>query len=302
MKWLAFVTCPACGGNFEPSAPPFVCAQCRRRFPHVGSSPALLEAGDAGDLDALETDFDYGKRVERKPGLRFAYRDRRRNIERRILEAHRAGIGRPLNVLDVGGGDPFRSATSYHQRWKDLFHVCVVVEPSLPILRRSVPDEAIGMIQASGELIPVRRDAFDVALCLSTLDHVRDPAAVLEQARLALVPGGRILLDLKNESAWFKPIARRVGGAVRARLEDDHHPWRFSPRELHDLLGRGGFVDVNLIDLHYCSELIPARLDVGRAVNRILARGLAALDVAGARLLPARGAAMIATARKPHAP
>lgn len=301
MKWLRLLACPSCGGALAQSGPPFRCSACDAEVPTLGNSPDFLAtAPHAGD--ALEVDYDYEDTSARASGVRFEYRDRRRLVEQRIIEGDVARLGRPLAVLDIGGGDPFRSASSYHQRWKHLFSDCVVAEPSIPMVARSKADDAIGMIRASGEHLPFVPGSCDLALCLSTLDHVMDPRVVMAEALKALRPGGRLLMDLKNEAAWFKALTRLGGkrlGPLWRRLEDDHHPWRFSTHELAALLTDAGFTGVRVTDLHYYSELVPGRLRLGTRVDRAVAAGLSALDAVTRRIVPGRGGVMVITGFKP---
>ncbi|MBM3774691.1 MAG: class I SAM-dependent methyltransferase [Acidobacteria bacterium] len=46
---------------------------------------------------------------------------------------------------------------------------------------------------------------FDFILCADVLEHLRDPAALLRQVRLALAPGGQLLASLPNSGhAYFR--------------------------------------------------------------------------------------------------
>ena len=53
-----------------------------------------------------------------------------------------------------------------------------------------------GGTRAMGEPLPERPGSFDVAVLSEVLEHVRDPHAVLREARDALRPGGEVLITV----------------------------------------------------------------------------------------------------------
>ena len=67
-----------------------------------------------------------------------------------------------------------------------------------------------------GELdADAHRGAFDLVVCMEVLEHVIDPAAVVERLARLLAPGGRLLVSVPVETGLpllFKQAARRVAG------------------------------------------------------------------------------------------
>ncbi len=87
--------------------------------------------------------------------------------------------------------------------------------------------ERITYIAARGEDIPLPDGTADLVIIENALDHVEDPAAVLNEARRLLVPGGLLwlLVDLSTYS-------------------DAMHPHPFDEARLRHLLGVAGFETV----------------------------------------------------------
>ncbi|HEX2576539.1 MAG TPA: bifunctional glycosyltransferase/class I SAM-dependent methyltransferase, partial [Aquihabitans sp.] len=68
-------------------------------------------------------------------------------------------------------------------------------------------------------------DGFDVVLAADVLEHVRDPAAVLDEIRRRLRPGGRLITSIPNFGHWY-PRARVALGRfdydARGILDQGH--------------------------------------------------------------------------------
>jgi SAM-dependent methyltransferase len=78
---------------------------------------------------------------------------------------------------------------------------------------------------------------YDVVCAFHVLEHVEEPAAFLEAAQAAIVPGGRLALEVPNiSSAAFA----RLGDAW-PHIQPAYHRWHFSPGSLRRLVTQLGF-------------------------------------------------------------
>jgi SAM-dependent methyltransferase len=107
------------------------------------------------------------------------------------LERHVDLTGR--TVVDVGGAAGYFSA-AFGDRGAD----CLLVEPD--------PDELAGRshtsVRGDGCHLPLRDASMDVAFSSNVLEHVRDPAAFLDEMVRVTRPGGVIYLAY---TLWFSP-------------------------------------------------------------------------------------------------
>jgi SAM-dependent methyltransferase len=121
---------------------------------------------------------------------------------------------RPLDVLDVGGRiQPYRPLLAGRLR-----HYV-----ALDLLRTPLVN-----VVARGEQIPVASERFDVVICTQVLEYAPEPAAVVDEIRRVLKPGGCLVLSVPSV-------------CVR---DADHEYWRFLPASLHRLLREFSQVEV----------------------------------------------------------
>ena len=165
--------------------------------------------------------------------------------------------GRPLQVLDVGGG-----SGNFAVPLARLGHDVTVVDPSadaLATLNRRAETAGVGPrvhgVQGDGdrlhEVVSTEPDGgYDLALCHSVLEVVDDPAATLRELARALRPGGTASVASANRAGAV--LARAVAGhpvEALALLEDrDPAPGRarrparrrFTPDDLLALVEAAG--------------------------------------------------------------
>jgi SAM-dependent methyltransferase len=191
----------------------------------------------------------------------------------RIASDHAEDLGRPLDVLDLGGGTggvavPLAVAG----------HRVTVVDPSPDALaalaRRAreagIVDRVTG-VQGDGDtLASVLADrSVDLACCHGTLEFVDDPAATLRALAAALRPGGVLSLLVSGRLAvvFAKAIAGEFSQA-RAALVDPSGRWggtdplprRFDAERLEALLLDAGFTRVQVRGTDIVGHLVPASL------------------------------------------
>jgi 2-polyprenyl-3-methyl-5-hydroxy-6-metoxy-1,4-benzoquinol methylase len=147
------------------------------------------------------------------------------------------GAGRPLRVLDVGGG-----SGNFAVPLARLGHDVTVVDPSadaLATLQRRAGTAGVGErvrgVQGDGdrlhEVLVEDDDGYDLALCHSVLEVVDDPATTLGQIAGALRSGGLVSVATVNRAGAV--LARALAGhpvEALALVEDrDPAPGRARP-------------------------------------------------------------------------
>ena len=196
----------------------------------------------------------------------------------RVLDAHteqqRTALGRPLRVLDLGGGTggtavPLAVAG----------HELTVVDPSpdaLFSLRRRAAERGVedhvralqGDADTVGSLVGA--DApFDLVCLHGTLELVDDPAAAVGSAAALLAPGGTLSLVVAQR------LHAVLGNALAGRLEraravlerpdgrwgeDDPAPRRFDEAAVVTLVAAHGLTPVRVQGVRVFADLVPSAL------------------------------------------
>jgi SAM-dependent methyltransferase len=157
-------------------------------------------------------------------------RDRAFGVMRRMLDLQAASAWRDLrvlladargDVLDVGSGaQPYRGLLPPGAGYRAIDNASAAAD-----FGYAIPDTEY----FSGDRWPVPDGSIDVVLCTETLEHVRQPAVFLAEARRVLRDGGRIVLTVPFSARWhYIP----------------HDYWRYTPSSLRNLLEDAGFTDV----------------------------------------------------------
>jgi SAM-dependent methyltransferase len=157
-------------------------------------------------------------------------RDRAFGVMRRMLDLQAASAWRDLrvlladaggDVLDVGSGaQPYRGLLPPGVRYRAIDNASAEAD-----FGYAIPDTEY----FHGDRWPVADSSIDVVLSTETLEHVRQPAVFLAEARRVLRDGGRIVLTVPFSARWhYIP----------------HDYWRYTPSSLRGLLESAGFADV----------------------------------------------------------
>lgn len=191
----------------------------------------------------------------------------------RIADECSARLGRPLEVLDLGGGTGGVAVPL-----AEAGHHVTVVDPSpdaLASLGRRAREagivDRITAVQGDGDSLDsvLAGRHVDLACCHGTLEFVDDPAATLHSIAQALGEGGvlSLLVSGRLSVVFAKAIAGEFGQA-RAALVDPSGRWgstdplprRFDVDQLESLLADAGFTDVRVRGTNILGHLVPASL------------------------------------------
>jgi SAM-dependent methyltransferase len=138
-------------------------------------------------------------------GARPAFGD----LDERLLDAMGLRHGR---LLELGSGPATfaRRAAARHPALQ-----VIAVEPSRTFARRHL---GIHVLRGAGEALPLADGSIDVAVCLSSLRHVRDRGQTLRELRRVVAPGGRLVIVELDLAADAGRIAAHADGLASALL------------------------------------------------------------------------------------
>jgi len=111
------------------------------------------------------------------------------DLDDRLLDSLAPELARARRLLDLGCG-PATFARRAAERFPAL--TVVAIEPSRDFARR-------GVVRAVGEALPLADRSIDVAICLSSIRHVRDRAATLAELR-RVVRGLVVVVELDPDA------------------------------------------------------------------------------------------------------
>lgn len=118
----------------------------------------------------------------------------------------------PLPVLEIGAG------TGRFAKW---FPGAIGIDPALNALRYA-QRRGVRVIQATGDMLPFRNEAFGTVFIVLTLCFVQAPLAVLKEAKRVLKREGDIVIGFINkDSSWgsFYEEKKKNGHPVYGRAQ-----------------------------------------------------------------------------------
>lgn len=149
--------CPDCGSerNFLIKKDTITCRSCSAKFPQVTDALNMMRTDCIGEYS-----HDFPKQA--------SWHEFSGGILKKIEEITKAGG----KVLDLGGG----LKTKYIP---NVISLELIDYPFVDLI-------------ASGDRIPIADEAFDLVLCMSVLEHVKDPFACAKEMARVTKKGGRI--------------------------------------------------------------------------------------------------------------
>jgi SAM-dependent methyltransferase len=188
-----------------------------------------------------------------------------------LVRQREADLGRPLRVLDLGGGSGGLAVPL-----AELGHEVTVVDPSpnaLAALERRAADFGVAdrVTGRQGDADTLDGDAFDLVCCHGVLEVVDDPTAALAGIAAVLTAKGHLSLVVAGRLAVVlaKVLAGEVRQAQQALTSPDGRwgkadplPRRFDVEGLVALLDAAGFTPVQVHGVRVFADLVPpAALD-----------------------------------------
>jgi len=154
-----------------------------------------------------------------------------------------------------------------------------------------------GLLAGVGEQLPLAGESLDAVVCCSVLEHVREPAAVLEEISRVLRPGGWLYLGVPNAlnfrerhyKVFLPPRTPRFLARAWLRLRGRDPAFldtlnEMTPRRVEGMLRQAGFEIVESPvgrQLHRLEELLSRRARSARPAARFLMAGARATRTGG---------------------
>ena len=163
----------------------------------------------------------YRHPFEGKSARRYARKERPAfgDLDERLLDGMGPMLAGAHRLLDLGTG-PATFAARAAARHPAL--TVLGLEPSRDFAQ---PRPGVRMVRAAGEALPLRDRSIDVAVCLSSIRHVRDRAATLRELR-RVVHGTLVIVELDPAANTARiaahadhlgPLLRRAFGPLVVR-------------------------------------------------------------------------------------
>jgi SAM-dependent methyltransferase len=247
-------------------------------FRHVLPLPRPEELARLYDEDYYEREkpLYLQQTLEDLDWWKLVYRERYET-----LEEHLGAAGR-RRLLDVGSGPGFFLAEGNARGWETLG-----IEPS-----RQAAEHARSLgVEVVEEFLDAesaeRLGSFGAAHLCNVLEHVPDPAHLLELAHGLLDPGGLLMVVVPNDYNPLQRALREERGFAPWWVAPPHHLNYFDPPALTSLVERTGFAVLET-EGTFPMELFllmgddyVGKVDVGRACHAKRKRLEQTLDAAG---------------------
>lgn len=191
--------------------------------------------GGGSDLDRLGGRYEAHHR-EARAGGEFVF------VPERIPIFVSAVGGPGRQVLDLGCRSG--AVTEHFLGGNEV--TGVDVDPSA--LERAAERGIIPVRANAEDTLPFEDASFDAVVAGELLEHVRDPAAVVDEVRRVLRPGGTFVGSVPNA---FRFQSRLLFLAGRHPEDDPTHLHMYSPQELRRLLSRFGRVELQFVGGRY---------------------------------------------------
>ena len=158
-------------------------------------------------------------------------------LDRELLALRLSSKNRTGRLLEIGFGDGSFLETMAKKGWEacgiDISEAAVALASDRP-----------GIKVEWGDILERAYDSetFDLVVLRNVLEHMKDPAAVLDEVRRIMKTGGELCIIVPN----IESIEARIGGENWFHRDPEYHLSHFSPATLTEALILAGFRDVRL--------------------------------------------------------
>lgn len=114
--------------------------------------------------------------------------------------------GNNLKVLEIGCGDG-SFLYQYRNKWQDIVGIDIVKQRINEAKKRNyyVPTKFITM-NIDNATIPYPSDHFDVVICISTLQYIKDLELLFAEIKRILTSHGQCIIEVPNSAAYWRRI------------------------------------------------------------------------------------------------
>ena len=159
-----------------------------------------------------------------------------------VMIRRRAGTFAGKRVADLGCG--YEASFSRTVRGE----VASLVLADVALADDLKADERVTAIEGPlpSSLAAVPSGSLDIVLCVSVLEHLREPQKTIAEIHRLLAPGGVCLLNVPTwlGKRFLEFSAFRLGLSPAAEMDD--HKAYYDPKDLWPLLVNGGFMPHNV--------------------------------------------------------
>ena len=239
----AAAACWACGAAAAPSpeyapAPLLRCPVCDLLFEPGRADSDLRELYGDEYFDAYPNSPGYADEASR----RYEARSRVRWVRRQ----------RPpgKHLLEIGAAQGH-----FMEAARDAGFAPVGVEPAPETARSNARRTGLPVHAGFVQDAPLSAASFDVACLWHVLEHIPEPAGVLDRLRTVLRPGGVLCLEVPNAAG----VDACRGGLNWPPLDLRHHVAHYGPPSLRRLLEGAGFAVTHCASFPASAYFTPRR-------------------------------------------
>lgn len=179
------------------------------------------------------------------------------------------------SLIDIGAG--FGRLTSVYA---SQFDKCILVDPSTRMLTEAQnkfkKKKNLKFIKAFIEKLSFEKEAFDVALFIRIIHHIKSPPTALKETARVLKPGGFLILEYANKLHTKSALKALLKLNLKYLIDQtplevwptrrDCIPFlNFHPRYIKSLLKKNGFkitktLSVSNFRSKFCKKILPLKV------------------------------------------